>query len=640
MRSVTFTFSVWDCDNSIALNKFVGPELFNPYQFFGNPHMWPRGFPITRIQNHTNGHDQLSLSHKMRSAAVQQGLVHKDPDADAIFRLLHTDKKTGLNEQFNEITPPIVLEAGTYCTFNSQNTLFHRAAFFTLFLPITVTSRVTDIWRSYFAQKLLHLVGENVAFYPVNAIQIRNGHDYLEDYENERDLYLKADAMLEFLDQWECEHDEIADCVVSLAEKFREKNFWGSADVTAIGKWITDLRKIGYLFPQRVSRDFYEIPENETVRGHNCRRVGLEFGTPSQDTMAKKSIEKLNGLGDIADWCAEANYTDLLSKMPSPSQLGHLHTNNKVLKNLRDSVLIITSNYPWNHTIGLLQRMYQPYFGFTIFCGSWFPDKYSNDDFPPMISPFSYINVSIEEMNRGIYAYYCLAKVKDMRLGHVRGYFVMADDTTFNFWNGVNPEVVMHPSGDTFHQDGVWWKKPSGYIAAVKSLALFEVTYKDDPTVQAVWRQFKKGLRKKNERRDASDVLIDRDGWSVADLYYIPSSGLDYLAGLMEVFFEAGLFHEIVFSKYLHSVPYESARFDYLNGTGGRAAWHENYNADLIMMHPIKLSFFGNLTERKRFCDSVVKTFTDKLLTLKFNGSKENNAEWYPELKQKTSSYK
>ncbi|KIH53306.1 hypothetical protein ANCDUO_16569 [Ancylostoma duodenale] len=161
--------------------------------------------------------------------------------------------------------------------------------------------------------------------------------------------------------------------------------------------------------------------------------------------------------------------------MPSPSQLGHLHTNNKVLKNLRDSVLIITSNYPWNHTIGLLQRMYQPYFGFTIFCGSWFPDKYSN-----------------------------------------------------------------------------------GYIAAVKSLALFEVTYKDDPTVQAVWRQFKKGLRKKNERRDASDVLIDRDGWSVADL----------------------------------------------------------------------------------FCDSVVKTFTDKLLTLKFNGSKENNAEWYPELKQKTSSYK
>ncbi|EYC01537.1 hypothetical protein Y032_0106g3748 [Ancylostoma ceylanicum] len=230
-------------------------------------------------------------------------------------------------------------------------------------------------------------------------------------------------------------------------------------------------------------------------------------------------------------------------------------------------------------------------------------------------------------MQVGYYAYYCLAKVKEMKLGRVKGYFVMADDTTFNFWNGVNPELVMHPSGDTFHHSGVWWNRPSGFTAAVKTLELFEQTYKDDPSVQAIWRQYKKGLRKKNERRNASHVLIDRDGWSVADLYYIPSSGLDYFAGLMEIFFEAGLFHEIAFTKYLHSVPYESARFDYLNGTGGRGAWHERYNADLMMMHPIKLSFFGNLTERRRLCDSVLKTFSDKLLTTTTSDSNENSTE-------------
>ncbi|RCN48275.1 hypothetical protein ANCCAN_05690 [Ancylostoma caninum] len=306
---------------------------------------------------------------------------------------------------------------------------------------------------------------------------MRNVHDYSGDYENERELYLKADAMLRFLDKWECEHGEIAECVVRLAEKFRERNFWGSADVKAIRKWISDLRNIGYLFPPRVNRDFYEIPGNETVFGHNCRRVNVEFEEHNEEMMSKKSMEKLNALGEIADWCAEANHTDLFNKMPSPSQLANLHANNEVLKNLSDSALIITNNYPWNHTIGLLQRMYQPYFGFTIFCGTWFPDEYSNEHFPPMISPFNYINLSKEEMHEGYFAYYCLAKVKDMRLGHVKG-----------------------------------------YVAAVKSLALFEETYKYDPSVQTVWRHFKEGLRKKNETRNASDVLLDRDGWSISDL--------------------------------------------------------------------------------------------------------------------------
>ncbi|EYC01542.1 hypothetical protein Y032_0106g3748 [Ancylostoma ceylanicum] len=137
IRSVRSPFSVWDFDNSITLNMSTGPKLFNPYHYFGTPYMWARGFPVSRLQNHTNEHDELCLCHKMRSAAVQQGLVQKHLDVDVIFRLLHADKKN--EEKFNEIAPPIVLQAGTYSPFNSRNTLFHRTAFFTLFLPITVT---------------------------------------------------------------------------------------------------------------------------------------------------------------------------------------------------------------------------------------------------------------------------------------------------------------------------------------------------------------------------------------------------------------------------------------------------------------------------------------------------------------------
>ena len=75
------------------------------------------------------------------------------------------------------------LLSDVYSPFNSQNTLFHKSAFFTLWLPVSVAFRVTDIWRSYFAQKLIHLIGNNVAFYPVNAVQNRNPHNYLNDFK-------------------------------------------------------------------------------------------------------------------------------------------------------------------------------------------------------------------------------------------------------------------------------------------------------------------------------------------------------------------------------------------------------------------------------------------------------------------------
>ncbi|RCN48272.1 hypothetical protein ANCCAN_05687 [Ancylostoma caninum] len=267
------------------VEKSLSSKLFNPYRFFGNDYMWPRGFPLSYLQSHTNGPDRYCLCHKMRAAAVQQGLVHKDPDVDAIYRLLHADKRAGLNEAFNKMAPSVILEKGTYAPWNSQNTLFNRKAFFILYLPVTVAFRVTDIWRSYFAQKLLHMIGENIAFYPVNAIQIRNAHNYLSDFESERDVYLKTEKIVEFLDKWECSHEEISECTVLLAEEFRKRDFWGVADAKLVRDWIYDLRSIGYQFPPRKNGTEYSIQEK--IRGANCRRADFEFDTGREDTVSE-----------------------------------------------------------------------------------------------------------------------------------------------------------------------------------------------------------------------------------------------------------------------------------------------------------------------------------------------------------------
>ncbi|KAK6042427.1 hypothetical protein COOONC_20067 [Cooperia oncophora] len=141
-----------------------------------------------------------------------------------------------------------VLYTGTYAPWNSQNTLFHKKAFFTLFLPTTVTFRTTDIWRSYVAQKLLHMIGETVAFYPPNAVQYRNAHDYLADFEDES-----------------------------------EREFWGADDALLVQKWLTDLRKTGYQFPLQKKHGNEYVAIDEKSRQVNCRRAAVEFENEPAD---------------------------------------------------------------------------------------------------------------------------------------------------------------------------------------------------------------------------------------------------------------------------------------------------------------------------------------------------------------------
>ena len=74
--------------------------------------------------------------------------------------------------------------------YNSQNTLFTYEAFWSLYLPQSVTFGLTDIWRSYWAQRLMWLLNGTVTFNGPNAYHLRNSHSYLNDYYEEKEMYL------------------------------------------------------------------------------------------------------------------------------------------------------------------------------------------------------------------------------------------------------------------------------------------------------------------------------------------------------------------------------------------------------------------------------------------------------------------
>ena len=227
------------------------PKVINPYAHFGQPLIWPRGYPLNEIQkNHYNNY----ICGQRKTSVVQQGVVNGDPDVDAIFRLTKSMNYKRINITFDETSPSIQYPTYKLAPYNSQNTFFHYEAFWSLYLPFTVTFRLTDIWRSYWAQRLMWLLNDTITYNGPNAFQFRNSHSYLKDFESEKAMYSKTEKLIDFLFKWNCTKKGFYECVIELSHEMAVEKFWKMEEVDGIKNWLHDLNKIGYQEPKIITQ--------------------------------------------------------------------------------------------------------------------------------------------------------------------------------------------------------------------------------------------------------------------------------------------------------------------------------------------------------------------------------------------------
>jgi hypothetical protein len=182
-----------------------GDNFFNVYSLFTQKKVWPRGFPLDEI----NKKGDFEFSAGNVDVGVWQFMVDKDPDVDAIYRLIDGEEiyfkkrasvlvKQALVRDYpvkfkegniSTSAELVVLGKGVLCPTNSQNSLFLKKAFSTLYLPSFVNFRATDIFRGYISQPLLWNMNMYTGFAGPSAIQERNPHNYLDDFESEIPVY-------------------------------------------------------------------------------------------------------------------------------------------------------------------------------------------------------------------------------------------------------------------------------------------------------------------------------------------------------------------------------------------------------------------------------------------------------------------
>ena len=222
-------------------------HVMNPYAHFGQSSVWPRGYPLDKIGVlNTYAYRQC----KGNRALVQQGVVNGDPDVDAIFRLTRKNSRDDLKVYFDPKAKPIMLPKGIMAPYNSQNTLHLYDSFWGLVLPQTVAFRVCDIWRGYWAQRLVWEVGGYLTFFPPNAFTVRNAHSYLDDFIDERELYHLSSKLTRFLVQWKPSKTHFFDIILELSIAMAREGFWKKEDITLVKFWLIDLIRLGYKVPE------------------------------------------------------------------------------------------------------------------------------------------------------------------------------------------------------------------------------------------------------------------------------------------------------------------------------------------------------------------------------------------------------
>ncbi len=207
----------------------------NVYACFTDSLIWPRGFPLECVKQET---PQLSsFPHEETSCPIQQGLADENPDIDAIYRLL-------LPIPFVfEKQARVILGRNSWCPFNSQNTTWFKPAFPLLYLPSFCSFRMTDIWRSFVAQRICWENGWSVLFHEPTVWQERNEHNLLRDFSDEVPGYLNNMRISEKLGRLELRAGEryIPDNMLRCYESLIGLGLVDQRELPLLKAWLEDL---------------------------------------------------------------------------------------------------------------------------------------------------------------------------------------------------------------------------------------------------------------------------------------------------------------------------------------------------------------------------------------------------------------
>jgi hypothetical protein len=226
---------------SVAAHTIDETGWVNVFRLFTDERIWPRGFPLDEVTGSIRRSPNLSQYGIKARAPIQQGLANNSPDVDAVWRLV-------MDEAFEfEAGPSVYLPRGAWCPFNSQSTWWFPEAYPLMYLPSFCSFRMTDIWRSFVAQRCLWELDLGVVFHGPEVVQQRNEHDLMRDFEEEIAGYLGNKRLVAVIEGLALTRgaDAVGANLFRCYEELVRAGVFAEKEADMVKVWLTDLEKAG-----------------------------------------------------------------------------------------------------------------------------------------------------------------------------------------------------------------------------------------------------------------------------------------------------------------------------------------------------------------------------------------------------------
>lgn len=434
---VALTESQSKRNNLLQFVSLPNRTVINPYIHFGQHSVWPRGLPLDSVSSITSEiyYDSVPSGKQW----IQQGLSNGLPDVDSIFYHTRKGVKELVDIKFDSRAPPVALPRGTMAPINHFNTLFHPSAFWALMLPVSVNPQVSDIFRGFWAQRLLWDIGGSLAVYPPSIH--RDDTIKAFSFEDEKDLHENVEMLIDFLVGWSSKRSRFFMRVLELSHALAEAGFWAVQEVEYTAAWLQDLLSVGFIEPILVD---IKVP----ISGQLNQSEFVPLALPSIHLGVHEASTVVSEIGDLLEW---------------KQFYGHI-------------VLILECSWPVNRTA----------LGWRMLYGRMFRNVV-------LISNKSDASFGVE-VNADWQSFKFLREIFE-RYPHAEGFLYMKDNVILNYWNLLQANKTklwnLHSVGEAWklvsyeERNGTEWYLKSSIKRTVKKMVAlmpvhFQMCYKEN----------------------------------------------------------------------------------------------------------------------------------------------------------------
>jgi len=215
---------------SFKRDMITAPTVPNILRLFTDQKIWPRGFPLDRVNSQQNIETQPTSV----EPSIVQSLVSGNPDVDAIWRLTRNDQISFSDNKC------FVFNNNVFTQGNTQATLWiDPNVYYLLYIPSTVSFRFCDILKMYVAQRCLWELDKNMAVCSPFFYQERNQHNLLDDFNSEISMYLQTSKLIDILQSIKLEGKK--EDLLTIYKELFNNGIVDSSELDILSEWLLSM---------------------------------------------------------------------------------------------------------------------------------------------------------------------------------------------------------------------------------------------------------------------------------------------------------------------------------------------------------------------------------------------------------------